>query len=134
MKIRKILPLVLLALCAVFLLSSCDAMLDFIFSNNTITVYVSARIPWYGYFPNSDYVTVDVAGPTSATATAGYPSNDGLYMYWSVTVPKLSDGNYTVTAYYNHPIGSHTGSPYGVQYVSLPTASGNHSVSMNFDF
>ena len=36
MKIRKILPLVLLALASVFLLSSCDALLDAIFSNNTI--------------------------------------------------------------------------------------------------
>ena len=53
MKMRKLLPLVLLAVGALFLLSSCDAMLDAIFPSNQIyvDVEVSGRttpIDWFG--------------------------------------------------------------------------------------
>lgn len=131
MKIRKILPLLLLAFGSVFLLSSCDALLDAIFSNNTISVYVSVYIPSYGYSP---YDTVSVSVSGEPLATAGYSGDDGLYMYWSVSVPKLSDGLYSVTVYLNHVGGL---PPFGVypstQSTYLPASSGNpHNVNLDF--
>ena len=69
MKMRKILPLVLLAVGSVFLLSSCDAMLDAIFSNNTVNVYVSE----YNRHGDIPLVTDDglhSVGPTSVTANS----------------------------------------------------------------
>ena len=86
MKIRKILPLVILALASVFLLSSCDALLDAIFSNDTITVYISAYIPTYctQVAPNTyvlssgtDTMTVNISGPSPLTANCNYTGNDG---------------------------------------------------------
>ena len=131
MKIRKLLPLVLLAIASVFLLSSCDALLDAIFANDTINVYVSAYIPTWGYNPGGDTVSVAISGPTNATATASYTGNDAYYMYWSVAVPKLSDGTYTVTVtFYNWD--TRASSTY--QIVTLPTGSGSHSANVDFNF
>jgi len=146
MKIRKILPLVLLAVGSVFLLSSCDALLDAIFSNDTITVYVSAYIPSYcsqigpnAYLLSSgtDVVTVaSVAGPKSFVGTASYTGNDSYYMYWSVAVPQLSDGTYSVQVTYYHPYGYAPSLGYhysSIQTVSLPSGS-SHSVNLSFGF
>ena len=58
MRIRKILPVLLLAVGSLFLLTSCDALLDAIFSNNTITVYVSTRYCQLRVLSRTDYVTV----------------------------------------------------------------------------
>ena len=40
MRAKKLLPLILLAVGALFLLSSCDAILDAIYANNTLDVTV----------------------------------------------------------------------------------------------
>ena len=145
MKIRRIILLVLLAAGSVFLLSSCDAMLDAIFSNNTITVDVSALIPTYCAVigPNTyylslgtDIVTVSATGAKDFTATATYTGNDYNYMYWSVDVPQLSDGTYLVTATYHHPYGRGASAPFDytwTQSVSLPSGS-SHSVNLSFPF
>ena len=134
-KMRKILPLVLLAIAAMFMLSSCDAMLDAIFANNTINVQVSARITQYGFFPSYDTVTVYITGPTNVTVNASYTGNDGYYMYWYVSVPKLNNGTYNVQAVYYHP-------PYLLNYgtypsafypVSLPVGS-SHTAYVGIDF
>ena len=134
MKIRKILPLLLLAIGSVFLLSSCDAMLDAIFSNNTIGIDVSTSIGTYRYYPSLDVVSVSVlSGLTSvATANAAYTGNSGSYMFWSVTIPKLSDGNYTVTVnYHSYYLGS---PPFSQsQTLSLPLGS-SHSVNLQYNF
>jgi hypothetical protein len=130
MKIRKILPLLLLAIGSVFMLSSCDAMLDAIFSNNTIGVEVAVSVGTYRYYPGFDQVSVSVVGPTLASANASYIGNDGSYMYWTVTLPKLSNGTYTVTiGYYSFYYGA--SQPSQFQYVSLPSGS-SHSASLNF--
>ena len=136
MKIRKMLPLALLALCAVFLLSSCDAMLDAIFSNNTITVYVSTNMFPYGAYYSSDSVTVTVSGPTFATATARHTGYSGWYDYWEVSVPKLSDGTYTVTVAGSFWNGSFWTSPLSnpTQYVITMPNAGSHSETLSFDF
>jgi hypothetical protein len=132
MRIRKILPLVLLAVGSVFLLTSCDALLDGIFGQNTVTVYASARILTYGYFPSTDYVTVSVAGKN---ATANYDGYDGVYMYWSIQIPGISDGTYTVTTTYNHPVGPNGPSVSAPYPVSFPASSGSaHSVNLNVNF
>jgi hypothetical protein len=52
MKMRKILPLVILAAVAVFSLTSCDALLDAIFQKNQITVDVQINTlthTWFSY-------------------------------------------------------------------------------------
>ncbi|MGA2766427.1 MAG: hypothetical protein ABSG17_24035 [Spirochaetia bacterium] len=135
MKIRKLLPLVLLAIASVFLLSSCDALLDAIFANDTINVYVSAAIATHGPYPSYDTVDITVTGPTSATATAAYTGSDGYYMYWSVAIPKLSDGNYTVQASFTYFNGAaYFLAPAQYAYPTLPTGSGSHSVNVSFNF
>jgi hypothetical protein len=101
MKIRKILPLVILALASVFLLSSCDALLDAIFANDTLTVYVQTS--WtYGYSP-ADQVTVQtISGPSTINLTVvPFQQFDGNYSYWQVTIPGLSDGTYTIHVSYS---------------------------------
>jgi hypothetical protein len=133
MKMRKILPLALLAIGSVFLLSSCDAMLDAIFANNTVNVYVSAYIPNNGFFPGTDYVTVNITGPSSVTTTAGYSGNDGYYMYWDVTIPKLADGTYSVQAVYHHPFGISPGTYLQSTVLYLPAHTGSpHNVNVVF--
>jgi hypothetical protein len=123
-KMRKILPLVLLVIASVFMLSSCDALLDAIFANNTINVQVSAYIPYYAFFPAYDTVTVYITGPTNVTVNASYTGNDGYYMYWYVSVPKLSNGTYNVYSLYSHPFGNNTGSHLSLSYpVSLPVGN-----------
>jgi hypothetical protein len=137
MKIRKILPLVLLAVGSVFLLSSCDAILDAMFSNNTVNVYVSSRILTYGYFPSTDSVTAYISGPSAVTATAGYAGTDGYYMYWNISIPKLADGTYLVEVDYYHPFGNFaSGIPYTKsQPLYLPASSGSpHNVNVVFAF
>jgi len=132
MKIRKILPLVLLAIGSVFLLSSCDQLLDVIFSNNTITVYASAYEGSWGYNPSTDQMYIYVNGTN--TATASYAGSDGSYMYWNYSIPKLSDGTYTVYVNYYHPYGIAPGSYVSpTQTVSLPN-NGSHSVNLSFNF
>jgi len=142
MKIRRIILLVLLAAGSVFLLSSCDAMLDAIFSNNTITVYVAAYIPNNGLLvgPNTyllssgtDIVSVSVAGPKDVAGTATYTGNDRYYMYWSLDVPQLSDGSYSVTVTYHHPHGFNPRTTFSTQVVSLPAGS-SHSVTLDYTF
>jgi hypothetical protein len=92
-KMRKILPLVLLAIASVFMLSSCDALLDGIFSNNTINVYANA----IGYFPyGAVYITV--SGPANVSTWAAYQGYDSGRTYWAYSFPKLSNGTYTVQA------------------------------------
>lgn len=143
MKIRKILLLVLLAAGSVFLLSSCDALLDAIFANNTVTVYVSAYIPtWCIYsYPfylltsSTDKVPVTINGPKNVSTYASYSGNDGSYMYWTLVVPQLSDGLYSVNVQYLHPFGLNAPytSPVQTQFVTLPSGEGNN-VNLSFGF
>jgi hypothetical protein len=136
MKIRKILPLLLLAFGSVFLLSSCDALLDAIFSNNNINVYISSYIPGRGFYPGYDTMTVVLTGPYSASVSTHYEGDDGLYMYWSISIPKLPDGSYSVYVVYTHPYGIVTGTWFSsTDFVSFPMSSGNpHNVNLSFDF
>ena len=135
MKIRKILPLILLAIASVVLLSSCDALLEAIFATNTIKVYVYAYIPTYGYYPGTDYVTVAVSGTASASGTAYSDGYDGLYMYWSLSIPKLPDGTYSVSVIYHHHQGINQNDWLLTYPTSFPVSSGNpHEANLSFNF
>ena len=135
MKIRKILPVLLVAIASVVMLSSCDAILDVIFSNNTVTVYATSYIPTHGYYPNYDVMTVTVTGPNTASGTAAYTGSDGLYMYWSLQIPKLTDGTYSVNVSYYHPYGIGPSSANSTQIISFPASSGNpHNTNLSFNF
>ena len=75
MRVKKLIPLILLAVGALFLLSSCDQILDALYANNTITVTTTVS--------NSDhcersicksYVTVTISGATGGTTDSVYYS------------------------------------------------------------
>jgi hypothetical protein len=97
---------------------------------------VSAYIPTYGYFPGTDYVTVyltPISGTTSVTTTAAYAGNDGYYMYWTVSIPKVSNGTYDVQANYIHPVGPGGGGSSKITTISASSGSG-HTVNVSFSF
>jgi hypothetical protein len=106
MKIRKILPLALLAVGALFMLTSCDAMLDALFPANSLTVYVHVPASYYTDYATatmkvdvtSTTGTVYVAGPVTELAT----DSDG-YVNYSFSFPKLSNGDYNIVATYDGP-------------------------------
>ena len=57
-------------------------------------------------------------------------------MYWSLSVPQLSDGTYSVDVQYYHPFGrERSNNPWNslTQVTSLPDGS-SHSVNLNFAF
>ena len=64
MKMRKILPLVILAVTAFFLLSGCDALLDAIFSKDQITVDVAVYTPSHSDYAVGGYVVVQIWNPS----------------------------------------------------------------------
>jgi len=117
MKIKKLLPLVLLAVAAVLMLSSCDAMLDAIFPTNQMTVDVAVSkntIPaaafyadWYNaYYFNNNPSTValtltDITAGTSTTRVRSWSGADGIYVNYIFTFLNLKDHVYSLSAYYN---------------------------------
>jgi hypothetical protein len=109
MKTRKILPLILLAVGSLFLLSSCDAMLDAIFQNNQIYVDVEisgANYPldWtaayrFGAYPGSVTLSLyDVTTGSTTTSTGSWTSADINYVHFPFTFTKLKGDTFTLTA------------------------------------
>ena len=106
MRVKKLLPLILIAVGALFLLSSCDALLDAIYASNTIDVnvrvYLSGSSPGY----NSPYssVTVTIGGASGATVSTSptdYVLGGSPYAdYILPSVKKLPNGTYTITTTY----------------------------------
>jgi hypothetical protein len=146
MKMRRILPLVILAVTAFFVLSGCDAMLDAIFQNNQISMDV--RLPvspnhigdyWY----NQTYVTIYEGGSQvqQGNTTSGY--YDGTYAHYYFTFSKLKNSStYQIYAQFVGTIGANnnyfyydpnTGVPTNA-YLSLPDPnpgdSTGHSVNL----
>ena len=111
MTVKKLLPLILMAVGAVFLLSSCDAILDALYANNTITVsntYVPTA--YYGSTNPNSYVSISLGGATGGSQNAGYTGTaiSGLAYYNGVSFNKLPNGNYTVTAsFYGYYLGQY---------------------------
>jgi len=103
MRVKKLLPLILLAVGAVFLLSSCDAILDAIYANNTINVTVEIPNAYPGYNNPYSYVTVTLGGASGATESVSV-TNPGLLAsygyYYLPSMKKLPNGNYSITTQY----------------------------------
>ena len=113
MKMRKILPLVILAVGALFLLSGCDQLLDAIFQNNQI--YVDVRVHGYVGAPfYSDWYETSVNGVNSGhvvvyvqdsrghvtSASTYWTSLDSLYVHYGINFTGLKDDTFLVYADY----------------------------------
>jgi hypothetical protein len=143
MRAKTILPFVLLAIGALFLLSSCDAILDALYANNTLTIsaiYVNTNGSYYGTSNQNSYVTVFITGASGGSANASNSStesdyNGGVYeIFNGVSFPKLPNGNYTVTAYYyGYRLGNYY--QYGPVSSSLSFPyNGSNSTAFTFTF
>jgi hypothetical protein len=108
MKMRKLLPLVLLAVGALFMLSGCDAMLDAIFQNDVINLDVWALGSTHADFAyagaTQNLVVMDSSFTIVANITQSFSSFDGSYVHYYFTVNKLKDGTYYMTTYYRGPL------------------------------
>jgi hypothetical protein len=108
MKIRKLLPLVLLAVASLFFLSSCDQLLDAIFSgDNTLNMYVqvtkASHVDWA--VSTSTVSLYNGAGSLVAQQTVSASTYDGTYGYFYVSFTKLAKGTYTVYSSYAGGVG-----------------------------
>jgi hypothetical protein len=136
MKMRKLIPLAILAVVALVGLSSCDALLDGIFAQNQITVDVQVpqyTVPFYydWYYGYGSYVKVtltDSANKQSFQETYYYSSADGSYVHFPLTFTNLADGTYSIeTEYYSYYYYSYY---YNSAYVTVPNA-GEKNVTVN---
>ncbi|MGD0725260.1 MAG: hypothetical protein ABSB63_06820 [Spirochaetia bacterium] len=120
MKTKKLLPLVLLAVAAVLMLSSCDAMLDAIFPTNQIIVDVAVdALPGHHLDFATSPVTVVLSGPTPATGTKYFDGYDIYnYAHYTFSFTNLKDGFYTINAYYYGAIPASAGT-----FISMPDHS-----------
>ncbi|MGA2641114.1 MAG: hypothetical protein ABSG21_09445 [Spirochaetia bacterium] len=133
MKTRKLLPLVLLAVGALFLLSSCDAILDAIFQNNQIKVDV-----WVYYLDHPDYnsggtvtvVLTDNSAFSQMIATSAWQYFDGYYVHYYLNFPKLKNDNFSITSAYFNRFGVQMGAAASIIYDS----SGTTYVGTGFNF
>jgi len=119
MKMRKLLPLVLLAVGSLFLLTSCDALLDAIFASNQIQVQVSVYKgtngaffeDWLNGYPSTVTLTLsDINSGTQSTVVTSWDGIDSNYLYFNVQYIKLKDHTFTLSATYN---SSYSGLSYG---------------------
>jgi len=136
MKMRRLLPLVLLAIGAIFLLSSCDALLDAIYANNTITPTVLIPGGDIGAINPSSYVMVTLSGASGGTSSA-YFSNytyGGYAFYYPASFTKQPNGNYTLTAtFYGYQTGVYY--QYGpVSYSFSMPYSGSNTADITIQF
>jgi len=129
MKIKKLLPLVLIAVAAVLMLSSCDALLDAIFPTNQIFVDVAVDATSHSDYDSSS-VTVVLSGPSSGSDTAywdGYFDSYG-YAHYYVNLTGLKDGTYEIDVFYNPTFGPAGGA--GPYVITVPDSSDGHSTSV----
>jgi len=100
LRVKKLLPLTLLAFCAAFLLSGCD--LAALLANDTITV--TAYVLQSDHTATTDpasYVIVTLSGDSAGTQTGYYSGISGGYAVYIIPeFKKLKDGSYTITADY----------------------------------
>ena len=136
MRVKKLIPLILLAIGALFLLSSCDQILDALYANNTITVTTTVSNSDTGAVNPKSYVTVTISGATGGTQTAYYSYTASGYSYYdTLSFEKLPNGNYTITAYYVGYAGFGTYVQYGPQYVSLSMPyNGSNTADVSISF
>ena len=146
MKIRKILPLAILAVGALVFLSGCDAILDAIFQNNQLSVSVNVYFGDYPFDWNASYfhgyssgqVTVYVTANSGAgavtQASTFWTSADSQYVHYNLDFTNLKDDTYwvttTYTSYYQYPNQTFTVSG---QLVT-PHDSSGHSATLTFTY
>jgi hypothetical protein len=124
---KKILPLVILAITAVFLLSSCDAMLESIYPNqtgghNTISITVNAQAA-YGY--NELYVYLYKSDGTYVTSLATWPDYYSAgYYYSTLDFKDLKDDTYYIEAW--------SGGYYAYSSYYAVSGANTYNVSMYF--
>ena len=153
MRIRKILPLALLAVGAVFMLTSCAQILDAIFSSNTIQVTAKVLAPYYGTGSGQtvQFTLTRVSTGETTTGTSGTSGSVDSYgyVYYTFEFNKLANDTYTLTSAYSGPrlgfagpwvttafyVDDSSGSTTPVSSVALPYTSGNAtSVSLTTFF
>ena len=144
MRVKKLLPLILLAVGALFLLSSCDALLDAIYANNTLDVNVRVyfSVNSTGYSSPYSSVTVTVGGASGATVSTPPSQYNGSYAdYFLPSVKKLPNGTYTITTDYYDSVSGVTWrttsffdpSGYTVGSIEMPYGGSNTAtVSVTF--
>lgn len=135
MRAKKLLPLILLAVGALFLLSSCDAILDAIYANNTLDVTVDVSHFDTGYANPSSYVEVTLTGASGASSTANANTiYTGNYSTFDVPFSKLPNGNYTITVtYYGYSYPYYY--PFGPQSYSISFPyNGSNTAAITFSF
>jgi hypothetical protein len=142
MRIRKILPLALLAVGMLFMLTSCDKLLDFIFSSNTINVNVQAPISNYYTYAAGGTVTVYLygngttyqAGPEACQYVDGYG-----YANYTFSFSKLPNDTYSITTVYSGLHHTGTGSAtffydpvnYYTNWITMPYSGGGSPATAN---
>jgi hypothetical protein len=144
MKVRKILPLLILAVGAVALLSSCNVLLDAIYPPNAISLDVAVNVS-----NHTDYLISSVNAQLHdnsysnllvSSVNAASPRYEGWsrsgYVHYYFTFARLNNDTYTVTAAYNSSAGTATPA---TNYIptnnftfpySNSGGSGGHSISM----
>jgi hypothetical protein len=138
MRIRKILPLALLAVGMLFMLTSCDKLLDFIFSSNTINVTVEAYAPKY-YYGTQGTITLtlyDSSGNPTVAGPVASSNNDGYWVFYNFSFPKLANGTYQMTASYSGYLnGSYLitpGGPWFNNYFFDPSGNYTYQVTLPY--
>ncbi len=129
---KKIIPLILVAVVAIFLLAGCDAMLESIYPNqtagkNTIDVTVNEL---YTY-PQPIVVEVfDSAGNYVASTSFYTIYANGSYYYNDVAFTRLKDDTYTLYAWIdiNQDKAWNAGEPGSSQYASVAGAMTSYPV------
>ena len=144
MKVRKMRPLLILAVGAVVLLSSCNALLDAIYPPNTIYLDVAVNVSTHtdylissanAQLHDNSYGNLLVSSVDAAASRHNRWSGSG-YVHYYFTFARLDNDTYTVTATYNSSAG--TGTP-PTNYIptnnftfpySNSGGSGGHSITM----
>ena len=133
MKMRKILPLVILAVGALFLLSGCDALLDAIFAKNQISVDVQVSNAYYNdWYYGAGSVTLnfyDLSTGSTTTVVSGRTGYDYTSSHFVFTFTKLEADTFAITAFYN---SAYYADPASNNVFYDPSGAGHTSIAMPF--
>jgi hypothetical protein len=139
MKMRKLLPVIILAVGSLFLLSGCDAMLDAIFQKEQITVDVIVQIPpvgigpyYYDWYYGAGTVTLtlsDVNDGTNTTLVSTRTGITGAASHFVFPFTKLKKDTYRFVASY---ASYYYVSPAPIGYFYDPSNTLMTSVSMPY--
>jgi hypothetical protein len=128
MRLKKLLPLILLAVGTLFLLSSCDAILNALYANNTIIPTVAVSIAHIDFSIAS--VQVNLGGASGGVSSAYFSgtTSGGYAYYYCPSLTRLPNGTYTITTSYYGT--SHT---YLTNSFQDPSGATVTSITMPYD-